>query len=145
MAKIFRTHYGDVVMGPIASQITSITIVYSTVYSDADQRKHKTSASPTFVWGIHRGPVNSPHKWPVTRKIFHLLASSWSNHAQNIYQIKRAVGYHTLSSAGQRKILGTPVNVMAYDSLYDMVKSTKPNHKAKTMCLILGMYSAFHF
>ena len=57
-------------MGAIASQITSLTIVYSTVYSDADQRSHQSSASLAFVWGIHRGPVNSPHKWPVTRKMF---------------------------------------------------------------------------
>ena len=57
-------------MGTIASLITSLTIVYSTVYSDADQRKHQSSASLAFVWGIHRGPVNSPHKWPVTRKMF---------------------------------------------------------------------------
>ena len=45
-------------------------IVYSTVYSDADQRKHQSSASLAFVMGIHRSPVNSPHKGPVTRKIF---------------------------------------------------------------------------
>ena len=38
--------------------------------SDADQRKHQSSASLAFVRGIHRGPVNSPHKWPVTRKMF---------------------------------------------------------------------------
>ena len=57
-------------MTPIASQITSLTVVYSTVYSDADQRKHQSSASLAFVWGIHRGPVNSPHKGPVTRKMF---------------------------------------------------------------------------
>ena len=57
-------------MGVIASYITSLTIVYSTVYSDADQRKHPSSVSLAFVWGIHRGPVNSPHKWPVTRKMF---------------------------------------------------------------------------
>ena len=36
----------------------------------ADQSKHQSSASLAFVWGIHRGPVNSPHKWPVTRKMF---------------------------------------------------------------------------
>ena len=59
-----------VIMGAIASQITSLTIVYSTVYSGADQRKHQSSASLAFVRGIHRGPVNSPHKWPVTRKMF---------------------------------------------------------------------------
>ena len=57
-------------MGATASQITSLTIVYSTVYSDADQIKHQSSASLAFVWGIHRGPVNSPHKWPATRKMF---------------------------------------------------------------------------
>ena len=53
-----------------ASQITSLTIVYSTVYPDADQRKYQSSASLAFVWVIHRWPVNSPHKWPVTRKMF---------------------------------------------------------------------------
>ena len=59
---IWQSHYGDVIMGAIAFQITSLTIVYSTVYSDADQRKHQSSASLAFVWGIHREPVNSPHK-----------------------------------------------------------------------------------
>ena len=63
-------HYSDVIMTTIASQITSLTIVYSTVYSGADQSKHQSSASLAFVWGIHRGPVNSPHKWPVMRKMF---------------------------------------------------------------------------
>ena len=57
-------------MTTIASQATSLTIVYSTVYSGADQNKHQSSASLAFVGGIHRGPVNSPHKWPVTRKMF---------------------------------------------------------------------------
>ena len=63
-------HYNDFIMGAIASQITSLTIVYSTVYSDVDQGKHQRSASLAFVRGIHRGPVNSPHKGPVTRKMF---------------------------------------------------------------------------
>ena len=67
------THYNDVIMGATASQITSLTIVYSTVYSaysGADQLKHQSSASLAFVRGIHRWPVNSTHKWPVTRKMF---------------------------------------------------------------------------
>ena len=51
-------------MGAIASQITSLTIVFSTVYSDADQRKHQSSVSQAFV------RVNSLHKWPVMRKMF---------------------------------------------------------------------------
>ena len=57
-------------MGTVASEITSITIVYTAVYSDVGQSKHQSSTSLAFVWGIHRGPVNSPHKWPVTRKMF---------------------------------------------------------------------------
>ena len=56
-------------MGAIASQITSLAIVYSAFYSGADQRKHQSAASLAYVRGIHRGPVNSPHKGPVTRKI----------------------------------------------------------------------------
>ena len=57
-------------MGAMASQITSLTIVYPTVYSGADKKKHQSSAWLAFVRGIHRWPVKSPHKWPVTRKMF---------------------------------------------------------------------------
>ena len=57
-------------MGAMVSQITSLTIVYSAVYSDADQSKHQRSASMAFVRGIHREPVNPPHKWLVMRKMF---------------------------------------------------------------------------
>ena len=63
-------HYNDVIMGMIASQITSLTIVYSTDYSDADQRKYQSYASLASVRGIHRRLMNSTHKWPVMRKIF---------------------------------------------------------------------------
>ena len=66
----FKPHYGDVIMVAMTSQVTSLTIVYSTVYSGTNQREHQSSASLAFVRGIHRLPVNSPHKWPVTRKMF---------------------------------------------------------------------------
>ena len=66
----YGTHYNDVIMSAIASQITSLMIVYSTVYTGVDQRKHQRSASLAFATGIHRWPVNSPHKGPVTRKMF---------------------------------------------------------------------------
>ena len=98
-------------MGAIASQITSLTIVFSTVYSDADVRKHQSSASLASVRGIHRGPVNSPHKWPVTRKCFHLMTSSWialndgnkelSEFYTQVYPIEQ---YQKLTYLGQVKM-----------------------------------------
>ena len=63
-------HYNDDIMSAMASQITSLTIVYSTVCWGADLRQHQSSASLAFVKGIHRKPVNSPHKGPVKRKKF---------------------------------------------------------------------------
>ena len=69
-------HYSDVIIGAMAYQITGISIVCSTVGSGADQRKQQSSASLAFVRGIHRLPVISPHKRPVTRKCFHLMTSS---------------------------------------------------------------------
>ena len=67
---IWGYHYSDVIIGAMTSQITSLTIVYSTVYSGADQRNHQSTASLAFVRGIHWWPVNSRHKGPVTRKMF---------------------------------------------------------------------------
>ena len=73
-SKDFCYHYNDVIMGVVASQITSLTIFYSTsdclLNTGADQRKHQSSAPLAFARGIYRRLVNSPHKWPVTRKMF---------------------------------------------------------------------------
>ena len=63
---MFSYNYNDVIMSTMASQITSLTIVYPTAYSGANQRKHQSSASLAFVRGIHRWP----HKLPVTWKMF---------------------------------------------------------------------------
>ena len=89
----YKPHYNDVIMSAMASQITRLTIVNSTVYSGTererlslsafwgpyspyklctDQRKHQSSMSLAFARGIHRWPVNSPHKGPVTWKMFPL-------------------------------------------------------------------------
>ena len=73
-------HYNDVIMSAIASQITSLTVVYSIVYSDADQRKHQSSASLAFVWGIHRDRWIPRTKGQLRGKCFHLMTSSWSNY-----------------------------------------------------------------
>ena len=64
---IHHSHYNDAIISAMASQITSPTTVYSTVYSGTDQRKHQSSTSLAFVRIIHRWPVNSPHKGSVTR------------------------------------------------------------------------------
>ena len=63
-------HYSNVIISVMVSQITSISIVHSTVCSGTDQRNHQSSATLTFVRGIHRWAVNSPHKGSVTRKMF---------------------------------------------------------------------------
>ena len=47
-------HYSDFIMITVASQITGVSIVYSTVCSGAEQRNHQSSASLAFVRGIHR-------------------------------------------------------------------------------------------
>ena len=67
-------HYSDVIMGAMAYQITSLSIVYSTVYSGADQRKRQSSES-----------LASVRKWPVTRKCFHLMTSSCSTVATSYW------------------------------------------------------------
>ena len=74
-------HYNDmdIIMSTMASHITSLTIVYSSVYSGADQRKHQSSASLAFVRGIYRSPVNSPHKGQWRGKCFHLMTLSWKS------------------------------------------------------------------
>ena len=86
-------HYNDVIMSAIASQITSLTIVCSTVYSGTNQGKHQSPASLAFMRGIHRWPVNSQHKGSVTRNMFPFddvimgwrndwVQVIWTNHRQ---------------------------------------------------------------
>ena len=70
-------HYCDVIMTTMASQITSLTVVGSTVYSDVVQRKHQSSASLAFVWGIHRDRWIPRTKGQLRGKYFHLMTSSW--------------------------------------------------------------------
>ena len=89
---VTNSHYSDVIMGAITSQMTSLTIVYSTVHSGVDKRKHQSSASLAFVWIIHRWPVNSRHKWPVTRKCCHLMTSSCTKYSsEDYFVVTRAI------------------------------------------------------
>ena len=88
-------HYIDVIMTTMASQITSLKVVYSTVYSDADQRKHQSSASLAFVWG----PVNSRHKGPVTRIMFPFddVIMEWRNSLRSPILLSAKTGWLTNS------------------------------------------------
>ena len=82
--EVITSHNNDVLMSAMTSQITGASVVCSTVGSGTDQRKSQSSASLAFVRGIHRWPMNSPHKRPVTRKMFpfdevimHIKQSVW--------------------------------------------------------------------
>ena len=86
-------------MGRMASQITSLTIIYSTVYLRRRSKKRQRSAPLAFVQGSHRGPVNTPHKGPVTRKMFPFddVIIFYENIKQNITQyvnMNSASWYH---------------------------------------------------
>ena len=87
-------HHNDVIMGATVSQITRLTIVYSTVYSGADQRKHQSSVSLAFVLGIHRLPVQStinPENASIWWRHYGLVVDSDGNscnviHSFDIYE-----------------------------------------------------------
>ena len=66
----WESHYSDVNMRAMASQITRVPIACSIVCSYADQRNHQSSASLAFASGLHRWSVDSPHKGPVKRILF---------------------------------------------------------------------------
>ena len=114
-------HYNDVIMGAIASQITSLTIVFSIFYIDADQRKHQSSASLAFVRGIHRRPVNSPHKWPVMWKMFpfdDVIMIWWNQWYQSIPLLQRGVFMF------MNKTVSTPFQLNLFDgAIFDKVLS----------------------
>ena len=91
---LFSDNYIDVIMTTMTSQITSLTVVYSTVYSDADQRKYQSSASLAFVWGIHGDRWIPRTKGQLRGKCSHLMTSSCEcaacHIASPIYQAYRS-------------------------------------------------------
>ena len=108
-----RNYYNDVIMGAIASQITSLTIVYSTVYSDADQRIHQSSASLAICAGNSSGTGEFPApcgkftspRWmtngqSVCGKCFHLTTSPCSPAKLGQYRGYWWPGYESLSFGG---------------------------------------------
>ena len=84
-------HYDNVIMSAIASQITNFTIVYSTVHSDADQRKHQSSAALAFVRRIHRAGEFSAQMASNAENV-----SIWWRHHGRKPQWKRIQYTHTV-------------------------------------------------
>ena len=121
-------HYSDAIMGAMASLITILTIVYLTVYSGADQRKHQSSASLAFVRGIHRWLVYSPHKWPVMRKMLQfddviIISSTFQNTRPQSMTVSSAAPYGTWdnnSIASKGLLLKCPqlCNLVADTNIY---------------------------
>ena len=101
-------HYTDVIMTTMASQITSLTVVYSTFYPDADQRKHQSSASLAFVWGIHRDRWIPRAKGQLRGKCFHLMTSTW-NITTDAYLVLVIVLPYAKSGCVGRRYNGTPL------------------------------------
>ena len=116
-------HYNDVIMSVISSQITSLTIVYSTVYSAVDQRKHQSPASLAFVRGIHRGPVNSLHKWPATRKMFpfdDVIMLRW----YLIINIRSAAWFRQVSSAILNDVIQSTQVIRNLEEMFNFIVIT---------------------
>ena len=95
LVRMNSKHYDDVTMGAIASQITGLGIVYSAVYSDADQRKHESSASLAFVWGIHRDRWIPRTKGQLRGKCFHLMMSSWIHMLSGLVIIRSGIEWYS--------------------------------------------------
>ena len=70
--------------------------------SDGDHRKHQSSASPAFVRGIHRWPVNSAHEGPVTWK---MVLFWWRHH--DIFRSWYLLTYTTCLGLGETTITST--------------------------------------
>ena len=129
-------HYDDVIMTVISSQITGLTVVYSIVYSDAGRRKHQNSASLAFVRGIHRGPVNSPHKWPVTRKMFPFgdVIMIWGVITHPWSQFARRVGRSKLITGDRKRFRFIYCHTIQSDTSYHrntidhIIKTSKETH-----------------
>ena len=67
--------------GPLHNE-RALRLFTQPLFQGANPRKHRSSASLAFVWEIHRSPMNSPQKGPVTRKMFPFddVIMQWMNH-----------------------------------------------------------------
>ena len=92
------SHYCDVIMCAMASQITSLTVVYSTVYSGPAQRKHQSSASLAVLRGIHRSPVNFPSQMASYAEMFpfdDVIMPQWNTKAFIVHRQNYGYWWHS--------------------------------------------------
>ena len=126
--------YLDVIMTTMASQITSLTVVYSTVYSDADQRKHQNSASLAFVWGSDRDRWIPHTKGQLRGKCFHLITSSCT--------VLSARQIHlTKNHRGLRRSIKRLTQIIVNEGVY-MSAAVFSNslHNVRPACLFLSLH-----
>ena len=120
-------------MSTMASQITSLTVVYSTVYSNADQRKHQSSASLAFVRGIHRDRWIPRTKGQLRGKCFHLMTSSWwSLWSSTSYEVSGGCRFNPLTA------VCTVANIRSRRRFVRVPERNPPNKGHFTMRLILS-------
>ena len=131
-------------MSELASQLTSRTIVYTSVYSDADQRKHQGFAPLAFVRGIHRRPVNFPHKGLVTRKMFpfddvimyHSRSPIWLPHSRESSHEE-----HPVELSAQNRTLH--FNSPLYKMRYLFIRCCKNQVKCSSRHCVLFFWNEF--
>ena len=143
-------------MGTMTSLITSITIVYSSVYSGSDQRKYQSSASLAFVKGIHRWPVNSPHKGPVKRKMFPFddvimcqksstesvtfNVEKWLQMQIYLYIFSDYIVYNITKTSNKRQGAKSSVNRLFVQQLFETYRKKKKTIRGGGMrCIVLGV------
>ena len=114
-------HYNDVIMTMMASQITSLTIVYSTVYSNADQRKHQSSASLAFVRGIHWDRWIPRTKGQLRGKCFHWMTSSWNLVSVDNIFLKNVFFCNTLDPWEVRRNIDKNANILIEENAFENV------------------------
>ena len=136
------------IMSAMASQITSLTLVYSSVYPGVDQSKHQSSALLAFVRGIHRRPVNSPHKGPVTRKMFPFddVIMLWNRMLFGPVCIFWSV--LLLTSPPQMSMLPRSVIIFLYNNLLNMniyFHYALSNYNEAVFNTSVSFYILFHF
>ena len=96
---IYYSHYINVIMTTMVSKITSLTVVYSTVYSDAEQIKHQSPASLAFVLGIHRDRWIPRTKGQLRGKCFHLMTSSCICTSCRVFIVASKIAMNSVHSA----------------------------------------------